>query len=195
MRDADTMAETVSREDIVLRLFELFRCAGYEGVSIGDISEATGLGRSSLYHHFPGGKEEMAAAVVDFASGWVGANIVAALKDEGSLARRLDKMFAAVRALYDGGKLPCLVASLLVSRSDAEAGTRAGAIIGDWIEELAAALREEGLKRAEAETRATEAIIAIEGALIVARATGRLSVFESALKRARADLTMGLKRG
>ena len=55
---------TRSREEIVLALFDLFRRAGYEGVSIGEISAATGLGRSSLYHYFPGGKADMAAAVI-----------------------------------------------------------------------------------------------------------------------------------
>lgn len=58
---------TGSRDEIIVTLYDLFRRAGYDAVSIADISDATGLGKSSLYHHFPGGKPDMAEAVADFA--------------------------------------------------------------------------------------------------------------------------------
>lgn len=185
---ADASSAQSSRDEIILALFDLFRRAGYEGVSIGDISKATGLGRSSLYHHFPGGKSDMAAAVLGFARDWVDANILAPLREDGSFPKRLDRMFEAARALYQGGCAPCLVASMLIARGDDPAIAKSGALLADWIEALAAALRRERVSRAAAETRAISAIIAIEGALIVARATGRLKIFDAALKQARADL-------
>ena len=40
---------SASRDDIVRKLFDLFRHRGFEGAALSDISEATGLGRSSLY--------------------------------------------------------------------------------------------------------------------------------------------------
>ena len=43
---------------------EVFRAHGYEGATLSVITEATGLGKGSLYHFFPGGKEELAAAVL-----------------------------------------------------------------------------------------------------------------------------------
>jgi hypothetical protein len=44
---------------------------GYrEGASLSLISEATGLGKGCLYHFFPGGKEEMADAVLSEIDGW-----------------------------------------------------------------------------------------------------------------------------
>lgn len=43
---------------------QLFRSSGYSAVSIGDILQASGVARSSLYHFFPGGKEELGAAVL-----------------------------------------------------------------------------------------------------------------------------------
>ncbi len=180
--------ESPPRDEIIRRLFDLFRRAGYEGVSISDISEATGLGRSSLYHHFPGGKEEMAAAVVAFAKDWAGANIVAPLREDAPAAKRIDRMLAAVRELYECGEAPCIVASMLVQRNKDGPGRDAGAIIKDWIAALAAALRDAGLTAKEAEARAVAAVIDIEGALIVARAAGRAQVFEDAVNKARKDL-------
>jgi AcrR family transcriptional regulator len=181
----DSQPSPTSRDEIVIRLFDLFRHAGYEGVSIGDISHATGLGRSSLYHYFPGGKADMAAAVVGFAKGWVAANILAPLREAASLETRIDAMLAAVRGLYQGGAAPCLVASMLLSRGRDPIEADVGALIRDWIDALTATLVADGLGEDEATERATAGIITIEGALIVARAAERLDIFEKALGEAR----------
>lgn len=53
------------KAEILDRLFVVFRDRGYEGSSLADLSQATGLGKSSLYHHFPRGKEQMAEAVLE----------------------------------------------------------------------------------------------------------------------------------
>ena len=65
------MARTVAeRSDVLPLLAEVFREHGYEGASLSLISKATGLGKGSLYHFFPGGKEEMAVAVLAEIDGW-----------------------------------------------------------------------------------------------------------------------------
>ncbi len=184
----DSQPAPNSREEIVIRLFELFRHAGYEGVSIGEISQATGLGRSSLYHYFPGGKADMANVVVGFARVWVATNMLAPLREAAPLETRIDAMLAAVRGLYRGGAAPCLVASMLLSRGRDPVDADVGALIRDWIDALAAALASDGLAPAAAAERATAAIITIEGALIVARAAERLDIFEAALAQARKAL-------
>ncbi|TGQ06111.1 helix-turn-helix domain-containing protein, partial [Mesorhizobium sp. M00.F.Ca.ET.217.01.1.1] len=50
------------RADLPSIIGEVFREHGYEGASLALIGAATGLGKGSLYHFFPGGKEEMARA-------------------------------------------------------------------------------------------------------------------------------------
>ena len=37
----------------------LFHERGYSAVSMADIATATGIRKASLYHHVPGGKEEL----------------------------------------------------------------------------------------------------------------------------------------
>ncbi|MBO6520368.1 MAG: TetR/AcrR family transcriptional regulator [Rhodospirillales bacterium] len=180
---------TSSKEEIVAELFRLFRCGGYEGVSVGDISKATGLGKSSLYHHFPGGKSDMAAAVVAFARDWIGTHILAPLEDEGRpLDARVDAMLDAARQLYGGGTSPCLVASMMVTADGKPADDKVGKILGDWIAAISSALQQNGIGKQKADTRATNALISIEGALLIARATGRIEVFESALEETRDSL-------
>ena len=180
---------THSRDEIVRKLFDLFRHRGFEGAALSDISEATGLGRSSLYHHFPGGKDEMVAAVADFAHGQIKANILAPLAGDGPLASRVDAMLQTTSAMYDCGREPCLVASLMVSPGLApDSAGKVQAILNDWITALAAALEGTGIPAAEAKRRATAAIIDIQGALLVARASGDTGVFTEAMETARRDL-------
>ncbi len=184
----DHPSAPTSKEEIVLRLFDLFRHAGYEGVSIGDISQATGLGRSSLYHYFPGGKADMANVVVGFAKVWLDAHVLAPLRREVPLETRIDAMLAAVHRFYRGGAAPCLVASMLLSRGRDPVDADVGGLIRDWIDTLTQSLEREGSSKAEAAERATAAIVGIEGALIVAQAVERLDIFEKALGEARKTL-------
>ncbi|MEZ6012684.1 MAG: TetR/AcrR family transcriptional regulator [Hyphomonas sp.] len=180
---------SAGRDEIVRKLFDLFRYRGFEGAALSDISEATGLGRSSLYYHFPGGKDEMVAAVADYAHGEIAAHILAPLKGDGPLADRVGAMLSSTRDMYDCGRAPCLVASLMVSPGLApDSAGKVQAILRDWIGALAAALERDGLPAAEAKRRATAAIIAIQGGLLVARASGDTDVFASALDTAQADL-------
>lgn len=179
--------ELTSRDEIVLTLFDLFRRSGYDAVSIADISEATGLGKSSLYYHFPGGKPDMAEAVADFAQSHMRASVFDKLKDDRPLSRKLAAMSAFVADMYEGGGAPCLISSMMISpNASPRALETVRGIITEWIDALAAALRREGI--ADPKRRATEAIIAIQGALIVARASGDKKIFETAVKSALAEL-------
>ena len=68
------------RADLLPQLAEVFRAHGYEGATLALISEATGLGKGSLYHFFPGGKAQMAAEVLAEIDGWFETNIFAPLR-------------------------------------------------------------------------------------------------------------------
>lgn len=175
------------REQIVAALFDLFREAGFDGVSISDVSRATGLGKSSLYHHFPGGKEDMAAAVMAVVEAWLAERIEGPLA-AGDRTQRIDAMLAAVEALFDGGTRPCIMASLLVGHPTGGLVKRLGSVLGRWIGALAGALEATGDAPEAARRKATAALVRIEGALIVARALGSEQPFREALSEVRADL-------
>jgi AcrR family transcriptional regulator len=64
IRSCIVPAPLLTKPDMLERLMDLFRAKGFDGASVSDISDATGLGKSSLYHHFPDGKEEMAIQVL-----------------------------------------------------------------------------------------------------------------------------------
>jgi len=59
------MRTVLEKADVVPLVAEVFRELGYEGASLGRITARTRISKGSLYHFFPGGKEEMAAAILD----------------------------------------------------------------------------------------------------------------------------------
>jgi len=57
-------APLLSKDEVLDRLLNTFRDKGYEGASLAELSAATGLVKASLYHYFPGGKQDMAEQVM-----------------------------------------------------------------------------------------------------------------------------------
>lgn len=174
-----------SRPEIIAALYELFRVRGFDGVSLADISEATGLGKSSLYHHFPGGKAEMAEAVAEAALASMRDAVFRPLRAPGPRERKVADMVRTIDAAYGGGRAPCLVAAMLPSGAAKE---RFSLVITEWIDALADALVADGVRAGVAKARATAAVAAIQGALIVTKASGDLKIFSNALKSVKQDL-------
>mgnify|MGYP001809672951 FL=1 len=164
------MARLVAeRGDVVPVLGEVFRRYGFEGTSITRITEQTGLGKGSLYHFFPGGKDEMAEAVLAHIHGWFEENIFRPL-DEGDPAVGIGRMFTEVAAYFQSGRRVCLVG---VFALDDTRGRFAGAVNGyfsRWITALAGALQRAGFDGAAAERRAGQVVAGIQGAIVLARA-------------------------
>lgn len=179
--------EPAGRDEIVDRLFGLFRAGGLAGVSIADIAAATGLGRSSLYHHFPGGKEEMAAAVIGRVEAWAAERLLAPLA-AGTRAERVGAMMRAAAELYGGGAKPCLVASFLVGDPPPPVRASLRRSMADWIDALAAALEDTGAAPPRARAAAVDAVARIQGALVVGRALGDPAPFAAVMEAATRDL-------
>src|SRR4051812_1232031 len=96
-------AQNLSREEVIDRILAAFRQYGYEGASLGRLSEVTGLGRSSLYHHFPNGKEDMATAALNSVAAWFSENVLAALEGNDPPKKRLKRFSAKLSEFYKDG--------------------------------------------------------------------------------------------
>ncbi|MGV7591984.1 TetR/AcrR family transcriptional regulator, partial [Mycobacterium kansasii] len=53
-----------THERLVVAMGELLRRQGYGATTVKQLTEAAGATMGSLYHHFPGGKPEVAAAAL-----------------------------------------------------------------------------------------------------------------------------------
>ena len=129
-------AAPAAKDEIVDRLFAVFRDRGFEGASLADLSRATGLGKSSLYHHFPDGKEQMAKAVLERATAVIDSEILGTAQAAGSLKTRIRKIVATFDQMYAGGSTPCVLGQLSSADMGAEARRNLGQALAHWIEAI-----------------------------------------------------------
>lgn len=173
---------TLSREEVVQRILGVFREYGYEGASLARLSAATGLGRSSLYHYFPNGKDDMAAAALAAVGAWFGEHVLSALNGTAAPRTRLKQFTARLGEYYQDGSKACLMDVFTIGA----AGSLFQKLLRERLRLLIGALTkvmvDAGIARAEAARRAEDAVIALQGSLIVSRALGSTAPFQRIVK-------------
>ena len=186
------MARTsAERSDVVMQLAEVFRTYGYEGASLSRITEGTGLGKGSIYHFFPGGKDEMAEAVLAEIDGWFREQVFQPLRACDQLEQvgpGLDRMFEAVGRYFQSGRKVCLVGVFALGQERDRFAQRVHGYFDEWVAALAAALQRGGKDGATARALAEDVVGGIQGALVLARAADRPEVFMQTLARLRERL-------
>jgi TetR/AcrR family transcriptional repressor of lmrAB and yxaGH operons len=152
----------------------LFRRQGYHGTPVSQILEESGAPRGSLYFHFPGGKEQIAAEAVDVASSEMETLIAWARersKDPvefvgritGGIARWLEQ------SDYTEG-CPIATVTLELAPSVDEVAGAVRAAYRRWVELIRTGLIELGFPKDRAEGVALLAVTSIEGGLLLSRA-------------------------
>src|SRR6201987_1091094 len=179
--------------DLLAALAEVFREHGFEGASIALISERTGLGKGSLYHFFPGGKEEMAGAVLGEIESLFTTHIFAPLQWDPEAVSAIDRMFRAVVEYFDSGRRVCLVGAFALATSRDRFAKQVRSYFRMWKEALATALVRIGRDKPAAEQLAEEALAVIQGSLVLARALDDRAVFARSMTRLRERLVKGEK--
>jgi AcrR family transcriptional regulator len=172
----------VSDDDFYDKALDLFRTYGFDGVSLQRLAEATGLEKASLYYRYPGGKDEIALAVVQGVVTWFQANVFDPLVGDTLPRKRVAIVADNLRMLYAGGTKSCItdVLSLPGGSDDLRAGLK-GAMQA-WIKAFSDIARESGFTPSAAKARAEEAILRIEGSLVLARVLGDNTTFERTMK-------------
>lgn len=170
-------AAALTRDEVVQRILAVFRQYGYEGASLARLSDATGLGRSSLYHYFPNGKEDMATAAIAAVDTWFGESLLPTLEGADPPKKRLKRFASKLAEFYQNGATACLSNVFTVGETGTVFQQRLGERMRALIRVLAAIAEEAGVGRAEAARRAEDAMIKIQGALIVSRALGTTAPF------------------
>lgn len=180
---------TLDDEELLDRLGRVFREVGYAGASLTALSEATGLKKASLYHRFPGGKEQMAREVLEHAARWLEEEVLIPLRGDGEPRARLVAMARKLDSFYSGGKQACLLN--MMSSAHIHEGPFVQPIkrvFRAWIDALAGVAREAGYDRGTAKARAERAVIHLQGALVLSRGTGTTRPFKELLKSLPDDL-------
>ncbi len=178
------------RADTLPALAEVFREHGYGAASLSLISEATGLGKGSLYHFFPGGKQEMASAVLAEIDNWFAANVFTGLEATGEPTQAITSMFDAVDQYFHSGARICLVGALALGDGRDLFQTQVQGYFARWVAALAGALTRSGRDRRQATGLAEDTVAGIQGAIVLARALDDPSAFGRGIAKLRAGLAM-----
>ncbi|HEV3282940.1 MAG TPA: TetR/AcrR family transcriptional regulator [Solirubrobacteraceae bacterium] len=164
-----------SRDAFVAATGVLLRRQGYEATGVNEIVASSGAPRGSLYFHFPGGKEELALAAMQREGTKLRAAIASLMGSKSDLGEALGALVDALaQGLESSGfRDGCPIATVTLeaaSRSEALRAT-AAEVFESWIDVLQERLLSAGDDATTARRRAMLALAAVEGALILARAS------------------------
>jgi TetR/AcrR family transcriptional regulator, lmrAB and yxaGH operons repressor len=174
--------QLIDDETLLERLSIVFRNVGYEGASLAKLAEATGLKRASLYHRFPGGKEQMAIEVLEAASKALSNLIIRPLRTDIPVEERIALAKQGLASFYKGGQSSCLLNMLSSPHGDGPFAVFISQSFQAIIEAFALAAKAAGFERRNARVRALTAVSLIHGALVVSRGLNSTEAFSLALQ-------------
>lgn len=172
-----------SRAALVQSAATLFRRQGFAATGVNQILEAADVKAGSLYHHFPDGKAELAAEVVEQVGGGITRLLRTQLDGDRSPAtvvgQWIDMLADGLRGdQRDGCPIePMATESIHASPVLRAASARAFA---GWAAVIAERLVADGWSDDDADRTAQSIIALIEGALILSRVAGNRSALDAA---------------
>ncbi|WP_159467688.1 TetR/AcrR family transcriptional regulator [Dyadobacter sp. 3J3] len=171
-------------EDVDRKLTEVFTRFGYDGASMELLSQATGLKKASLYHRFPGGKKDMAAHVLKNLEIWFLENFQSVIEQENlPVQERLEKALLPINILFEDGARNCPLRMLSACSETPyfqEYIASCFAILNNGFTKIAF---QNGMVESLANEKAMEAIINIQGSLVLSRAMSDNSIFKTSMAR------------
>ncbi len=163
-----------TRERIVQRSAELFRRQGFAGTGVKQIVAEASAPFGSLYHFFPGGKEQLGEEVIRSSGAIYGQLIDAFYEPGGDPVAATRNFFAAaavgVRESGYADACPIATVALEVSSTSEPMRQACADVFNGWLDGAAERLRECGLPRKRSRALAFELIATLEGAFVLARA-------------------------
>jgi TetR/AcrR family transcriptional regulator, lmrAB and yxaGH operons repressor len=169
----------------------LFRRQGYAATGLNQILDEAGVKAGSLYHHFPQGKQELAAAVVDTAGAGIEQLLRRFLATDRSVAdivdRWIDLLMAGLAGDHRDGCPIEPIATESVNASPLVRAASARAFAG-WCVAVEERLSSDGWSAAQAHQVGIAVISLIEGALILSRISGDTVALHAAKPAARSLL-------
>lgn len=161
---------------------ELFGRQGYAGTGLKQVSAAAQAPFGSLYHHFPGGKEDLGDDVIRQA----GAFFLALV--ESVFVAEPDPV-AGIRAVFDGAAqtvrstgyqdaCPIAAIALEVASTNERLRVATADVFASWIAGATTWFAAAGLPHARSRELAITTIAALEGGFLLARATRDTTALE-----------------
>jgi TetR/AcrR family transcriptional repressor of lmrAB and yxaGH operons len=154
-----------TRERLLKTAATLFQAQGYHATGLNQVVAEGRAPKGSLYFHFPGGKEQLAAEALALSAGEVRARLAGASDLEAAL-----EVFAA-RLVASGFRDGCPVATVALDAAGESEPIRVACAdaYGSWRDVVVDFLLRQGVSAGRAAGLATTVLAAVEGALLLAR--------------------------
>jgi TetR/AcrR family transcriptional repressor of lmrAB and yxaGH operons len=172
--DASVQKGDDTRARMISATADLLEKHGFRATGLNKILSESGAPRGSLYFHFPGGKEELAAVALRDA----GAAVERLLRAQADGARTAAEGLVAalgwlesrmVAAEFEKG-CPVVMVALEAAATSEPLHHACSTIYRAWARAIADRLRSEGVEAQRADALADVVLAAIEGALVLCRA-------------------------
>jgi len=162
-----------SRARLIAAAARLFQENGYAATGLSEILTLAGAPKGSLYHHFPGGKAELAAAAMRGAGGLLRETLRARLDTAGDAAGAIEAFAGDLAGWLEGSGFTrgCPVATVALEQTPGD-GELADAVAGAFsrtVDMLAAMIAADGVPTGRAGRLAGLTLAALEGAMLLAR--------------------------
>lgn len=164
-------ARSGTREKMLVAAVELMRERGAGSVTVDAVLARSQTPRGSVYHHFPGGRAELVRAALIRAGDTI-ATIIEGAADRGALGalRFFGEFWTAIlRAADFTAGCPVVSAAVGGSPDDDALVPVVAEIFARWHTGLVATLTADGVPAERAESLATLAVAAMEGAVVLCR--------------------------
>src|ERR1039457_5875811 len=163
-----------TRDRIVQRSAELFRHQGFAGTGVKQIVAEASAPFGSLYHFFPGGKEQLGEEVIRWSGATYGQLIDAFFVPGSDPVAATRGFFAAaaetLRETDYADACPIATVALEVSSTNEPMRKACAEVFDSWIDGAGERLVESGLTRKRSRALAISMLASLEGAFVLARA-------------------------
>lgn len=178
---------TLSRSELLAKLSGVFRQFGFDGTSMQQLSKVSGLSKASLYHHFPGGKEEMAEKVLGEEGVRLQQLVLSPLDADDPLEALLASL-RGVKEFYSGAVPQCLMNSITLGHGGALFGVNVASAVNSWRDRLAKKYEMLGASGEEASSWSNYAVERIQGALVICRVQANRQPLDNCLEELEGDV-------
>lgn len=156
-----------TRERILVATAELFRRHGYTGTGLKTVVAEAGAPFGSLYHHFPGGKQQLAGEVIRTSGAFFQALVSAVYDEQGTTVDSVWAVFAGAAQTLEQtdyeDACPIATVALEVASTDEVLRQATAEVFTSWTDALTERLDGD-------RDRALGVISALEGAFVLSRA-------------------------
>jgi AcrR family transcriptional regulator len=170
-----------TREKMIGGAALLISQRGVQGTSFSEVLELTDTPRGSIYHHFPGGKDELVAEAIALLGSVVSERI---RNTEADRPEQVAEAFSkGWREFVEATDLKsvCVMSAVTVGAGadSEELLPVVAAAFASWRDALADAYTRTGLGKSDGRRLALTSVAALEGAMIVARAEQSMEPFDA----------------